>query len=355
MQLVTKVAIGVGVVVAGLGILYVASDGLSGSKAPQPGATTAPPTPTKVADGRPTGAQPPAKSNDGASPRSPRETTPLPRPVTGGITATAPALTTHSPATRPVSATDGMMAAAPATQPTLTPPAASTTQPAGSPPLPVIAAAPVVPAPLTPPIDTAVEASPVAPRTPTPRPTEAPTPSPDTTGKAMREHKIEPGDSFSSLAVKYYGNAKYVGLIQNANPDKDPRKLRLGLKIAIPPAPESATRSTVEASPVSPTPNEPTPTAGRATALANAAAMRRPLPAPLPPAPERSYTVQAGDTWERLSQRFLGKPNDWELYEYNKERLGGNSRLLKPGLVIELPEKANLTSLKSTSTRPASR
>jgi len=179
--------------------------------------------------------------------------------------------------------------------------------------------------------------------------------------KANREHVIQPGDSFSKLAVKYFGHAKYTDLIQNANPDLDPRKLLPGKKIVIPPNPEAAAGSAVVPSPApsvvpppAPSPMHTGAEPARAPDLSRMLSARR-LPSPEPAAAERAYTVKAGDNWETLARRFMGTPNWTELYEHNKERLKGDRRNLRPGLVIELPEGANLAALSTTSTRPASR
>ncbi|NLE57462.1 MAG: LysM peptidoglycan-binding domain-containing protein [Planctomycetes bacterium] len=217
---------------------------------------------------------------------------------------------------------------------------------------------PISTEPLTPPIESSTVASPVAPSPTAPKPTLT---TESDRAKANREHVIQPGDSFSKLAVKYFGHAKYTDLIQNANPDMDPRKLLPGKKIVIPPNPEPAAGSAVVPSPApsvvpppAPSPMHTGAEPARAPDLNRMLSARR-LPAPEPAAAERAYTVKAGDNWETLARRFMGTPNWTELYEHNKERLKGDRRNLRPGLVIELPEGANLAALSTTSTRPASR
>ncbi|HRR84798.1 MAG TPA: LysM peptidoglycan-binding domain-containing protein [Phycisphaerae bacterium] len=201
-------------------------------------------------------------------------------------------------------------------------------------------------------------ASPIAPSPPAPKPT--PTVESDL-AKTKREHVIQPGDTFSGLAVKYFGHAKHADLIQNANPDRDPRKLRPGMKIVIPPNPDAVSGSAVAPSPAPSAVPSPTPSPLRTGAepaktpdLSLMLSARR-LPSPEPAAAERAYTVKAGDSWESLAKRFMGTTNWTELFEHNKERLRGDRRNLRPGLVIELPEGANLSALNTTATRPASR
>jgi nucleoid-associated protein YgaU len=76
----------------------------------------------------------------------------------------------------------------------------------------------------------------------------------------------------------------------------------------------------------------------------------------VPPAdPSRSYTVQPGEGWYDLARKFMGDGKNYpELYEYNKERVGGDPHLLRAGTVIELPPKAKLPAkTASPSSRPA--
>lgn len=157
----------------------------------------------------------------------------------------------------------------------------------------------------------------------------APTKSTGATDTATQTHVIAKGDTFTSLAVKYLGHAKYASLIAKANPKVDPRKLYIGSKITIPAKPAEATSSTTGKS--------------DAKTLAGSAAAPKGGYAVPPPIPARAYTVQAGETWYDLAERFLGKRSDYpELYEWNKERVGGNPHLLRAGTVIELPPRAKL-------------
>ena len=88
--------------------------------------------------------------------------------------------------------------------------------------------------------------------------------------------------------------------------------------------------------------------AASGTAKADAtesAADRGPVRSTALPPPERSYTVQPGEGWYTLAQRFLGNGNDWpELYELNRERVSNNPHLLRVGTVIELPLDAKRAS-----------
>ncbi len=142
--------------------------------------------------------------------------------------------------------------------------------------------------------------------------------------EATKEHVIQSGETYSSLATKYFGSEKYAALIAKANPGKDARRLLVGAKIVIPPAPAATT-------------TQPAP----AVAGTSIKKLRVPSEAPVAPVPpDRAYKVQAGESWHDLAQRFLGDGNRWtELYELNRERVPRNPSGLRPGMTIELPNK----------------
>lgn len=141
-------------------------------------------------------------------------------------------------------------------------------------------------------------------------------------------HQIQPGETFSALAVKYLGHAKHTDLIAKANPSLDPHRLFVGAKVNIPARPEESAPA-LEASP-----------SAIARAPAPADAPRDATAYTPPPIPDdRRYVVQAGEGWYDLARRFLGDGNRWpELLELNRDRVPRDPRLLKVGAVIELPE-----------------
>jgi nucleoid-associated protein YgaU len=360
MQLMTKVAIGVGVVVVGLGVLYIASG------RPQNKQPTQPPAAEKPVER----SQPPRTPLQSPPPKvAERPKPPLPSPPI-----------VESP--RPAAPSSGTPAAPPAagtaTQPTVAPagpglaatPVSPTSRPAEltarhSQSRPALAETPTV---LTPPVETATLGSPPAPPAPAPSPTVAAaggTATDKATGavaeKSTEYYVVQPGDSFSLIAARKYGHARYTDLLENANPDKDPLKLRPGMKLVLPPKPQPAGGSEVAPSPSpaaapSPSPSATRPATGSDRPAKSVAAMNGPrLPPPEPAAADRAYTVQRGDSWEGLAKRFLGN-NEWtRLYEHNKERLKGDPKNLRKGLVIELPEDANLAALNTPATKPAGR
>lgn len=145
----------------------------------------------------------------------------------------------------------------------------------------------------------------------------------------MSVHVVQAGETFSSIAAKYLGNGNQYPLIAKANPKLDPRRLRVGDKVNIPAAPVT----TADTGRTAPQPGT------TAVAPATASTPRGRISEPPPPiAPGRAYTVQAGEGWWELSQRFLGDGNRWpELFEENRERASWN---LRAGTVIQVPTTA---------------
>jgi len=54
-------------------------------------------------------------------------------------------------------------------------------------------------------------------------------------------HTIKSGDSLSTIAKQYYGKASLWGVIASANPEVNPDRLKVGSKLKIPPAPTEST------------------------------------------------------------------------------------------------------------------
>ena len=199
MQMVTKLAIGVGIVVIGLGTYYVASN-LGEDKSPTADLPKAPAPPGATAEKQKTPGAPVGRlANKTGSPL------PSPRIPSGRSSdTTTPSVRTPGAATQPATPTPPRdLAATP-------PPAPPTTRP-------TVTTAPSLPglqarsgtATSTPPFDSRIEASPTTLTPPSPQPTpKAATTAGATAPKTNKEHVIQAGDSFSRLAVKYFGHAK---------------------------------------------------------------------------------------------------------------------------------------------------
>jgi nucleoid-associated protein YgaU len=166
---------------------------------------------------------------------------------------------------------------------------------------------------------------------PTPHVSTPPASAPAEASKVVT-HVVALGETYSSIAQKYYGSTKYINLIVKANPGKDPRKIQPGNKLNIPDGPRRE---------ASAAPKEVTPEA-------SSERLHAPTVSAPPVASDRAYTVKPGETWHVLAQRFLGDAKRWpELYEMNVERAPRNPDGLRAGTVIELP-----TGVKPT-TKPS--
>jgi nucleoid-associated protein YgaU len=176
-------------------------------------------------------------------------------------------------------------------------------------------------------------------RTTTPRTGDQPADKPaETTGP--REHVVQSGDTFGAISLKYYGSVKYVNQLMKANPGKDPKRLYVGVKLVIPDLPDAKPA----AAPAGTTDTARQTTAAARPAASTAGSRSTPEAFVVPPVdPARSYTVQPGEGWYDLARKFLGDGKNYpELYEYNKERVGGDPHLLRAGTVIELPPGARM-------------
>ncbi len=63
--------------------------------------------------------------------------------------------------------------------------------------------------------------------------------------------------------------------------------------------------------------------------------------APAPKPAEETYVVAAGDSLSKIAKRFYGDANDWRrIYEANKDVIGANPDLIRPGQKLRIPAKA---------------
>lgn len=130
---------------------------------------------------------------------------------------------------------------------------------------------------------------------------------------AVETHRVQPGDTFSSLAERYYGSAKLTGFLIASNPHiSDPNRLRVGTVVKIPPRPSDETLQ-------------------RATSTAKPSATSA-------EGERRTYSVQSGDSFYAIARDVLGDPARWkELFDLNKELVHGDPTRLQVGQVVVLP------------------
>lgn len=154
-------------------------------------------------------------------------------------------------------------------------------------------------------------------------PTAKPAPiKPETPASAPRTHVVASGDSFAKLAERYYGSQKHVRTLLAANPTIDPKAMRVGSTITIPPLSDGSSH-TSEA-------------AGSKPGARSSKSEARPVPGP----GQHEYTVAEGDTLYTIAEKHLGSGNRWpEVYELNKEEVGNDPMTLRVGHVILLPAR----------------
>jgi len=132
--------------------------------------------------------------------------------------------------------------------------------------------------------------------------------------RTAETHRVQPGETFTSLAQAYYGDTKYTQhLIDHNSQIRDPNRLSPGMSVKIPPAPtgDSPKRPKVDDKTAAASPGSP-----------------------------RTYRVQAGDTFYAIARDQLGNSGRWrELVSLNKNLVGSNPTQLQVGQVLVLPQR----------------
>ena len=184
-------------------------------------------------------------------------------------------------------------------------------------------ATPVTP-PAAPISEPAAPTPPVAPEPATPAKTTTTT---DAHGQQI--HVVASGETFSTISLSAYGNPNLYAAIMRANPGVEPTKLRPGMKIVIPPAPEAKPAPAPAVSPAAP---------GRASVSTdNAQASSTKVEAPIDP--QTQYRVQPGDSLYSIAKKLYGRGDRYvKLHEANRQLLGDDVNAVKSGQILTLPE-----------------
>jgi len=167
--------------------------------------------------------------------------------------------------------------------------------------------------------------------------TTAPAPAPTgSTGIAAgtpKDHTIQRGETFSSIALAAYGDPKYWKEIKKANPTVDDTKLKPGTVVKLPEA------ASVKAAHAPVAGNQP----GNATGGAGSTKVEAPID------PSRDYRVQPSDSLHKIALKLYGKASKADsIYELNREKIGGDSARIKVGMVLKLPEARKIVSAASS-------
>jgi len=150
---------------------------------------------------------------------------------------------------------------------------------------------------------------------------QAPTGSGPSPARANVEtHRAQPGDTFASLAMQYYGHEKHTQFLEAQNPHvSDPNRIAVGALIQVPPLPVAVSGGVAQG---------PAAKAAQPTASGPSGA-----------AAGRTYRVKSGDSFYGVARDVLGDATRWqELFELNKDVVGGDPKRLQVGQVIKLPQ-----------------
>lgn len=133
---------------------------------------------------------------------------------------------------------------------------------------------------------------------------------------AVESHVVQPGDTLAGLARRYYGSERHTDFLIKSNPQiANPSLLRVGTTVLIPALPDGGAAASTAAA-----------------TTQNAAASRS--------GTQRTYRVREGESFYAIARDQLGDASRWtELYELNKDRVGGDPTSLRIGQEIVLPAK----------------
>jgi len=136
------------------------------------------------------------------------------------------------------------------------------------------------------------------------------------------EYTVKSGDTMSSIALAWFGEARRWKLIAQENPLVDPNKLKIGQKLRMPPKDAKLTASARPG---------PAPTSAGSTAT-NAV-----------PAPSGTiHTVQSGETLSSIAMDAYGNENQWQtIFEANRTVLKNDPDELAVGMRLVIPRLRN--------------
>jgi nucleoid-associated protein YgaU len=129
-----------------------------------------------------------------------------------------------------------------------------------------------------------------------------------------RTHKVTSGESFYTIAASAYGDGSLFNRIEDANPNVDPKRLRVGTVLNIPD-------------------------------MSDAPRAQAPAPVMADVDSAHTYRVQSSDTLVKISRKLYGNSSTWQkIYDLNRDEIGDNPGRLKVGTVLRLPESPTVAS-----------
>ena len=149
-----------------------------------------------------------------------------------------------------------------------------------------------------------------------------------TDANGQKIHVVASGETFSTISLSAYGNPNLYAAIMRANPGVEPTKLRPGMKIVIPPAPEAKPA----AAPV-------VPSAPSRATVSSDSAQTSASRADAPIDPQTQYRVQPGDSLYSIAKKLYGRGDRFtKIHEANRQLLGDDVNSVKSGQILTLPE-----------------
>ena len=128
-----------------------------------------------------------------------------------------------------------------------------------------------------------------------------------TSETGVRRHRVESGETLSSIAARYYGDASEWRRVAAANPGLDADRLAIGMVILVP------------------TDEVPVAT---------------PAVAPESPAPGRTHVVAEGETLSSIAAAVYGDSSQWRrLYEANRSVIGADPGAIRVGMRLVVPAR----------------
>jgi LysM repeat protein len=148
---------------------------------------------------------------------------------------------------------------------------------------------------------------------------------------ASRTHTVQKNETISSIAAAAYGSANYYPHILRANPNLDPKKLKVGMSIVLP-----------EVADVKPSDVPGGSEAAHATATPAASRSGPAIDA------TKEYKVQPNDSLYKISVKLYGRSDMADkIYQLNKEKIGADPAKVKLGMVLKLPSAPTVTTSTS--------
>jgi nucleoid-associated protein YgaU len=176
-----------------------------------------------------------------------------------------------------------------------------------------------------------------------PAPHEEPKTSAPAAPGSEKTYVVQSGDTLTKIANSQMSGKASVKALLAANKDvlSDPNKLKAGMKLKIPVLASDEVKESKGTAAVKPT-NAVKP----AEKEKKSEDTKKADSTPKPEAEE--YTVQAGDTLEKIARKVLNDGRKWkELYEWNRDQLPDPGRL-RVGQVLKIKEAAALKAASST-------